>query len=301
MTSNAPRTSVVELLADRDLPCPDCAASLRGINSPECPACRRSLTLDDLAPSETFSSIFRKLGAVGWVAIAAAVFPALGGFILLGSLEVVGPWLKSHELAGIALYIAAFAILAGFALLPTYAQAVLGGWAFGFWAGFPAALLGFFTASLIGYEVGRRSSGDRVVRILDQHPKWKLVRDALVGGAHGTGFLRSLLIVSLVRLPPNSPFALTNILLSSVRVPRVPYALGTLVGMAPRTALAVYLASEIKGAISKDAIPKPWWAWVATFGTTVLVFGLLYAVASRAIARVVAPEPRPSQPPPEAS
>lgn len=293
MTSNDASNAGADVRADRDVPCPDCGASPRDAT---CPTCAKALNPDDAAPQETVSTIFRKLGAVGWVAIAAAVLPALGGFLLLGSLDIVGPWLKSHELAGMALYVAAFALLAGFALLPTYAQAVLGGWAFGFWAGFPAALLGFFGGSLIGYEVGRRSSGDRVMKILDQHPRWRLVRDALVGGEHGAGFARTLLIISLVRLPPNSPFALTNILLSSVRVPRIPYALGTLIGMAPRTGLAVYLASEIKGAISKDAIPKPWWAWVATFGTTVLVFALLYAVASRAIARVVASD-RPSPSP----
>ncbi len=236
---------------------------------------------------ETLGSIFEKLGLAGWLAVVASVMPALGGFALLGTLGVVGPWLRGHEVIGVVLYVSAFALFAGLALLPTYAQAVLGGWAFGFAGGLPAALLGFFGGSLIGYEVGRRASGDRVMKLLEEHPKWKAVRDALVGGEQGAGFWRTLGIVTLVRIPPNSPFALTNLVLSSVRVPRVAYALGTLVGMAPRTAVAVFLASEIEGSLSRDAIPRPWWFWVSAVGVSVAVLGILYLIANRALARVV--------------
>ncbi len=238
-------------------------------------------------PTETVGTVFRKLGPAGWLGVFAAVMPALGGILLLGSLEVVGPWLKDQGNAGLALYIGAFVVFAGFALLPTYAQAVLGGWAFGFALGLPAALAGFFGASLIGYELGRRASGDRAMRLLDQHPRWRAVRDALVGGEEGVGFFKTLGIVTLIRLPPNSPFAITNIVLSSVRVPRVAYALGTLIGMAPRTGVAVFLADQIRGAaFDKDAVAKPWWYWVGAIGSSALVIVLLYVVGSRAVARV---------------
>ena len=236
-------------------------------------------------PEETFGTAFRKLGPAGWLGVFAAVMPALGGLALLGSLGPVGAWFESHEFAGVMLYVAGFVVFAGFALLPTYAQAILGGWAFGFWMGLPAALVGFFGASLIGYELGKKASGDRAMKLLDEHPKWRAVRDAFVG--EKLGFFRTLGMVTLVRVPPNSPFALTNILLSSVRVPRVAYALGTLIGMAPRTAIAVFLASEVESQVfDKDAVPKPWWYWVAAIGTSLLVIVVLYIVGSKAVARV---------------
>ncbi len=248
-------------------------------------------------PQESVGTIFRKLGPAGWLGLFAAIMPALGGFALLGSLEFVGPWLRDLGGEGVALYVGAFVVFAGFALLPTYAQAVLGGWAFGFWVGLPAALLGFFGASLIGYEIGRRASGDRVIHLLDQHPKWKIVRDALVGGEEGLGFFKTLGIVTLIRLPPNSPFAITNIVLSSVRVPRLPYALGTLLGMAPRTGVAVFLASEFRSAaFDPDSIQKPWWFWPGAIGASIAVFAVLYLIGSKAIARIASSESKADHP-----
>ncbi|MCB9845097.1 MAG: TVP38/TMEM64 family protein [Phycisphaeraceae bacterium] len=240
------------------------------------------------AKPQSFAEIFQRLGPAGPLAIIAAVMPALGGFVLLLNLNPVGTWLQGHQFAGLALYTAAFAVLAGLALLPTYAQAVLGGWAFGFAAGFPAALLGFFGGSLLGYEIGRSASRDRAMKILDEHPTWRAVRDALVGGEHGAGFFRTLGIVTLVRIPPNSPFAFTNLVMSCVKVPRVPYALGTLIGMAPRTGVAVFMATLIEGVINKDAVSQARPAWLLPVGiaVSVAVLVVLAVIGKRAIARV---------------
>ena len=255
---------------------------------------------DEHQPRDDLRTIFRRLGPAGWLAILSATMPLVGGIVLLSTLGIVGPWLQSHQLVGIALYVLAFACLAGFALLPTYAQAVLGGWAFGFWTGFPAALLGFFGGSLIGYEIGRAASKERVLHILDEHPKWRAVRDALLGGEEGVGFFKTLGIVTLVRLPPNSPFAITNLVLSSVKVPRLAYALGTLIGMAPRTGVAVFLASEIKDSISKDAIrqARPAWFLPVALALSVGVVLLLYVISTRTMARVTAANPANDEPAP---
>ena len=134
---------------------------------------------------------------------------------LLGTLGIVGPWLKSQDLQGVAIYIAGFAILSGLALLPTYAQAIVGGWVFGFAVGVPAALLGFTGAALLGYGIARSVSHDKIEQKINANRRARAVRDALVG--HGP--VRTFFIVSLLRLPPNSPFAATNLVLASVRAP----------------------------------------------------------------------------------
>ena len=69
--------------------------------------------------------------------------------LLLGYLSSIGPWLQGLGGRGVAVYVAGFALLGGFALLPTYAPAILGGWAFGDRLGIPAALAGFVCASAI--------------------------------------------------------------------------------------------------------------------------------------------------------
>lgn len=225
----------------------------------------------------------RRLGAAGPLALVAAIFPAIGGFVLLGTLDPVGRWLVDIGAAGVVVYAVAFALLSGFALLPTYAQAILGGWAFGFAVGFPAALAGFLGGAAIGYVIARRAASEPVTRMIDEKPRWAAVRDALVG----SGPVRTFGIVTLVRLPPNSPFALTNLVMGTTRVAPVPYLLGTLVGLAPRTGVAVYLAAGVKDLMSAEKARPSWlfWSGLAVTVVAVLVIG---SIAQRALRRVTA-------------
>ncbi|MBL8746019.1 MAG: TVP38/TMEM64 family protein [Phycisphaerae bacterium] len=239
--------------------------------------------------------ILKRLGFASVLAVVAVVLPPLGGFLVLGYMDTIAQWLDSHREYGPAVYACAFAVLAGLALLPTYAQAILGGWAFGIAGGFPAALVGFFGGSLIGYAVARPTASERVTRVIDEQPKWAAVRDALVPAAHDPrhGSLRTLGIVTLLRLPPNSPFAITNLVLASVRVPLWIYSVGTIVGMAPRTLAAVWLGDALHGQFASIreglSAPKPWWLFAAMIAGTVVVLGIIGVIANKAVERVTRP------------
>ncbi len=211
--------------------------------------------------------------------LIAATLPPLGGFLLLGFAGTIAPWLRAQPVAGPLVYAALFALLAGFALLPTYAQSLLGGFAFGLAVGLPAALAGFLGGALIAYLVASRASGDRVTALINENPRWRAVYDALIG----RGFWRTLGIVILLRVPPNSPFALTNLLMATTRVPLGPYAIGTLLGMAPRTAIAVFLGSGLSE-WSEAGRRERWW-FVAGLALTVAVVVVLAALANRALRR----------------
>ena len=82
--------------------------------------------------SEGLWSILKRLGPAAVLGVVAAVMPVLGSIALYYAMARtnLGPWLKSHGYEGVALYSAAFIVLAGMALLPTYAQSALGGYAF---------------------------------------------------------------------------------------------------------------------------------------------------------------------------
>jgi uncharacterized membrane protein YdjX (TVP38/TMEM64 family) len=245
--------------------------------------------------------LLQRLGFASVLGVIAIVLPPIGGFIVLGSMDPIAHWLDSHKAAGPWIYAGAFAFLAGLALLPTYAQAILGGWAFGVAGGLPAALAGFTGGALIGYGVARPTASDRVTKVINEQPKWAAVRDALVPAAGGpairagfpANFWKTLGIVTLLRLPPNSPFAITNLVLASVRVPVVIYVIGTLVGMAPRTAAAVWLGQTFRGQFSTlhEGLEskKPWWLFVAMVAGTLLVLAILGIIGNRAIQRVTKP------------
>ncbi len=236
-------------------------------------------------PPKTWWDYAVRLGPASFLAVGAAVLPPLGSLLLFANINQIGDWLRSHGSTGIAFYIAGFAFFAGVALLPTYSSAILGGWAFGFAVGLPAALAGFLGGALIGYGVARPTSAERVTRLIDEKPQWKAVRDSLMGGSKA----RALLIVTLLRLPPNSPFALTNLVLASVRTPLWIYLLGTLIGMTPRTALVLYIASQVQGKMADEAAKdKPWWMIAVGIGATVIVLGIVGMMAKKALAKVTA-------------
>jgi len=237
-------------------------------------------------PAPDLGQIWRRLGPVGPLALVAASLPGLGGFVLLGTMKWSGQWLRDAGDGGVLLYVAGFAVAAGLALLPTYAQSVLAGFAFGMLRGTAAALAGVAGACLIGYAVARRASGERVVRMIEEQPRWKAVRDALIGG----GPLKTLAIVTLLRAPPNSPFAITNLVLASTGVPWPTYLAGTLLGIAPRTAVAVKIGADMTELNLRQG--RSVVQLVISIVSAVVVLGILGTLANRAVARVTRPQDR---------
>lgn len=246
-------------------------------------------------------TLLEKLGPASILAIVSLVLPPLGGFLILGFMDTIATWLTSHGVSGIILYAVTFALAAGLAFLPTYSQSILGGWAFGISTGFSAALGGFVGGAAIGYAIARPVASSRVNAIINEHPRWAIVRDEILSA----GFWRTLVLVTLIRLPPNSPFAITNLVLASVRMPWLTFMLGTALGMSPRTFAAVWLGHHLKAqfaslreALSAD---KPVWLIICGIALSILVvmiiLGIVGMVAKRSLdkmtARAADPGPRP--------
>lgn len=252
-----------------------------------CEACGATFEWYRLAPYPTpTAKTFRGLGPTAVLGAVWTASPAILGGLLVAylpwvadQLNALGPWAWPT-------YVALFIVSAGVGFLPTYGQSILGGWAFGFALGFPGAMLGFVGGSVIGYFIAKGVSREKVRQVLDANPKARAVRNALIG----RGFWHTTGIVTLIRVPPNSPFALTNLVLASSGVRLLPYMIGTAIGMAPRTGIAVFIAAaaHVEGATSiKDVLEqREWWVWALGVGTVAVVVAILAWLGNRAIARV---------------
>ncbi|MEO6244913.1 MAG: VTT domain-containing protein [Opitutaceae bacterium] len=232
------------------------------------------------APENKNAGWFRRLGAAGPVAIVLSFWPPLGGFVLLATLTQFGPWLRSHGVEGMAIYFLFIGALMGLSFVPTYSCAILAGWAFGFAAGFPLAVVTITVASLIAYAIGRWIARDRVLEVVRARPKWNAVFQALLGRETW----RTFLVVTLLRIPPTSPFAIANFVLAAGRVRLWPYTFGTLVGIMPRTAVAAYAAAQLEQLRFKDVANT--WVVVAGIVATLIVCAVIGQLANQALRRV---------------
>ncbi len=235
-------------------------------------------TASNSAPPGTF----RRLGAAGPVAIVLSFWPPVGGLLLLTTLTTLGPWLRDHAALGLAIYFIFAGVLVGFSFLPTFSCAILAGWAFGFTVGWSIAMITLTAASLLAYALGRWIAGDRVMAVIKDKPAWQAIHSALLGSESG----RTLWVVTLLRIPPASPFAIANFALAAARVSLWDYTLGTFIGIAPRTAAAAFAAASLEQLRFKDVSER--WMVIAGIIATVIVCVVLGILSNRALRQMSA-------------
>jgi len=267
--------------------CAECGYALAGLTESKCPECGEVFEQPQIEPDASFMAVFGRLGLAGWLGLAWAVVPGIAGVTLVVKyMKPVSEWL--HDFSGpegqemwktLAVYVVGFVVLSGIGVMPTVAISMLGGYAFGPGVGFGAALAGFGGASIVGYFVARTVGREKVEQEIQRFEKARAVRAALVGG----GFWKTLGIVTLVRVPPNSPFALTNGTLATTGVRMPEYIIGTLVGMAPRTFAYAIIGHQITDWSDPE---KPKWLFFVGIAVTIVVIAIIGSIANKALKRV---------------
>lgn len=209
--------------------------------------------------------------------------PPLMGFWLIAQLGPVGDWLRERPEDGLAIFIAVFAVTSGLGLLPTYAQAILGGWVFGATTGSTAAMCGLMGGAAIGFFLARFVSGGAIVALVDKYPKGAVIRKALVESSQR----RTFLLILLLRLPPNSPFAIANLAMGAAGVHPVPLLAGTAIGMLPRTIITCTAAATAASTGARDiqqlVVEKGWIGVAIGFGALLIAMMIIAAVARKAL------------------
>ena len=192
----------------------------------------------------------RDIRIIATAALALAWFalPLAFSILLFVKLAEITDWLHEHHGSGPWIAAGGFTVCAGFGLLPTYAQAVLMGWVFGTVIGVPISVAGYVGGAVLGYGLSRILTGDSIVRRIDDHPRWRVVRSSLVEA----NTWRTIGLVALLRFPPNSPFAFTNLVLAASGVRFVPMIIGSIAGMLPRTVFAVWVGAQGSATGAKD-------------------------------------------------
>jgi uncharacterized membrane protein YdjX (TVP38/TMEM64 family) len=221
----------------------------------------------------------KRLGPAGPLAVVATVLPPVGAVCLLGIVALYAPSLRDYRWAPIACVLG-FSVLGGVSVLPTYAFSILVGWSFGFAIGFPVATAGHVCAALVGAEIARHVSGGRLVMLIDERPSWRAVHHALLGSSLG----RAVWIITLLRLSPVPPFALTNLILGAAHVKRGRFLIGTTIGMAPH-ALVMVLAAHGLRQMNFKAAEQPWLI-VAGIVALLVAVTVIGRVARRALETV---------------
>ncbi len=200
----------------------------------------------------------RELDRVAILGAATAVVPIANSTMLLVFAATAGNWLRLNWEIGTVIYVLFVWLVCGFALLPTNVIGILCGWAFDFPLGICLHLLAIVGASLVSSYVLSPLVGDNLQKFLARHEKAKILHKTLLDKS----FKRTTLVITLLRLSPAMPFALTNLLMTAARVPLSSFLIGTFVGMLPRSAAVVFFGAGL----SELNFNEPFNVWTFVFG-----------------------------------
>ena len=219
------------------------------------------------------------------LAILWMTVPALLGLTLVSQLGVASAWLSARDSDAIVIFVLCFALSTGCGLLPPYAQAILAGWTFGAVEGGIAVTLGLISGAAIGWTIARFASGPHVSAWIDANPKGKIIRHELVNASKR----RTFVLLLLLRLPPNSPFAIANLAMGASGVRLFPLLAATGLGMLPRT-FAICSASAAAAATGahdiQSLIKEQGWIWFGVgLACLITALAVIAAIARRALAK----------------
>jgi uncharacterized membrane protein YdjX (TVP38/TMEM64 family) len=225
-------------------------------------------------------TIKKDFGKVGSMAGITMFLPIIGSAILLLAVYEIGPWLQENKEIGVFIFVVVMSVFSGLALLATNVLGIVSGFAFDFQIGIAAQLIGIIGASTIMFFLAKRYAGKDLQTTVEQKPKLKAIQTALLNES----FFRTLLIITLIRLSPAMPFALTNFTLSAAGVSLKTFLLGTVLGMLPRSSAIVFVGSSL----SELNFSQPQESWMLILGiiATVLAVVVVGMFSKRALEQI---------------
>ena len=124
-----------------------------------------------------------------------------------------------------------------FAFTPTTLIALMSGFLWGFEAIF-GLIISYGLASVLGYFLGTKLDSGHLSKFFSENEKLALLEDRIKD--------KSIIIILLMRISPILPFAITNVFLAMLKTDFRIFLVMSIIGMLPRTTLAVWLGTQSK-------------------------------------------------------
>lgn len=222
----------------------------------------------------------KELGKLTPIAFLMTVLPIFGSMTLLVFAYSLGYWLRENWEIGIVLFFLGTITFCGLSLLPTNVIGIISGWAFGFELGILVLISGVVSAATLSFLIHTKIVGETLSHVFEKNPKAQAIYDALIQEDKK----RTTLIIFLLRLSPAMPFALTNFLMASARVPLKSYIIGTFAGMLPRSSAVVLVGASL----SELSFNDPQEVWLLVFGIIATIISVVFIsiIAKQALNRL---------------
>lgn len=142
-----------------------------------------------------------------------------------------------------------------FAFTPSTLICLVVGYLWGLWM-IPLVIVAYFFASAVGFEICRKVDHGALYRTLHKIPKVATFMEKVVGD--------SFWWVLFSRVLPTLPFAMVNVVFSILPVRRAQYYGASMIGMVPRTIIAVWIGANSTKIFELDMLRRPeiWWPLV---------------------------------------
>jgi uncharacterized membrane protein YdjX (TVP38/TMEM64 family) len=214
-----------------------------------------------------FKSFLKDFGKFGSLAGLTMLMPIFGSVLLLTSVYQIAPWLQENKETGVLIFVFFMTVVSGLALMATNVLGIVSGFAFDFQVGLTAQILGILGASTLMFLLSNRFASANFSSTIEKRPKMKAIHSALTR----ENFYKTLLIITLIRLSPAMPFAVTNFAIAAAGVSFKTFIFGTIIGMIPRASAVVFVGSSL----TELNFNNPQESWVLILGIAATILSVI--------------------------
>lgn len=189
------------------------------------------------------------IGILGWLWVS--LMPPLGSMFFLWNYQIL-EGIRLDTFLNILIYIGITGVMMGLAFLPTTFIASASGFFFG-WIAFPLLVIAYAFATILGYKLGQQANASLLDVLFSKHPQLKEELEVRKS--------KEMNLIFFVRISPIIPFAVSNFIFASMKIPLKKVLIFGILGMLPRTLIAFgtgVIANSFLSAKNSLSSPVQW-------------------------------------------